>query len=138
MRPFERTSLRLQGEVTVSKAVRLRSRVEFASTLSAEERSIGTVVYQDVLWKPSGSQWSATGRIALIDTDDYESRIYAYVNDLLYRFRIPAYYGQGYRTYLNLRYRPTRRLSTELRGAFGRRDGSPDQVELATQIRYKF
>ena len=95
-------------------------------------------MYQDLLIKPKNSPLSATARIALIDTDDFESRIYAFENDLLYRFRIPAYYGQGYRSYLNLRYRTTRRLTLELRGAFGRRAGSDDQVELATRARWTF
>ena len=30
--------------------------------------------------------------------------IYAYENDILYTFSIPAYYGKGIRTYLNLQY----------------------------------
>ena len=136
--PYVRTSVRVQGQAALSKELTLRARVEFARTEEQGELFFGTVVYQDVLWKPSDSKFSATARIALIDTDDYESRIYAYENDLLYRFRIPAYYGQGYRSYLNLRHRTTRDLTMEVRGAFGQRRGSPNQVELAGQVRYRF
>ena len=135
---YNRTSLRLQAEFQLLPGLSLRSRIEYARTLSGGEISDGTLVYQDLLIKPKNSPLSATARIALIDTDDFESRIYAFENDLLYRFRIPAYYGQGYRSYLNLRYRTTRRLTLELRGAFGRRAGSDDQVELATQARWTF
>ncbi len=136
--PFVRTSARIQGQVQMSKVVTLRARVEFARTSSEGEISEGTVVYQDLILKPAKFPVSLTARVALIDTDDYESRIYAYENDLLYRFRIPAYYGTGYRGYVNLRWRASRKLTAELRGALGRREGADDQVELAAQMRYKF
>jgi len=136
--PFVRTAARVQGQVVMSKQVTLRARVEFARTNAAGWISEGTVVYQDLILKPSDFPVSLTARVALIDTDDYESRIYAYENDLLYRFRIPAYYGTGYRGYVNLRWRASRKLTAELRGALGRREGADDQIEVATQLRYKF
>ncbi len=136
--PYIRSSARIQGSLNFSKALTFRARVEFARTEEQGELFHGTIVYQDILWKPAKSKLSATARIALIDTDDFESRIYAYENDLLYRFRIPAYYGQGYRTYLNLRHRTTRDLTLELRGAYGKREESSDQVELAGQVRWRF
>ncbi len=136
--PYNRTSLRVQGEVTMSKSLALRTRVEYARTEESGRISEGTVIYQDVLWKPAGLPISITGRVALINTDDYDSRIYAFENDLLYRFRIPAYYGEGTRSYLNFRYKVGRRLTAELRGAIGRRKGAPDQTEMTTQFRYSF
>jgi hypothetical protein len=33
-------------------------------------------------------------------TDDWDSRIYVYENDLLYSFSIPALYGKGSRSYI--------------------------------------
>ena len=136
--PYNRTAARIQAEVTLSKQLGLRSRVEYAYTEESGRVSRGTVVYQDVLWKPEELPLSVTARVALINTDDYDSRIYAYENDLLYRFRIPAYYGEGTRSYVNLRYRISRRLTGELRGALGRRRGAPDQTEVTTQFRYTF
>ena len=136
--PYNRTSARIQAEVQLSKQLSLRSRVEYAYTQESGRISDGTVIYQDILWKPEQLPLSITGRVAVINTDDYDSRIYAYENDLLYRFRIPAYYGQGTRSYVNLRYRVSRRLTAELRGALGRRKGAPDQTELTTQWRYTF
>ena len=56
------------------------------------------------LYKPKESKLSFTARFALFDTDSYNSRIYSYENDVLYYFRIPAYYFQGARSYLTLRY----------------------------------
>ena len=73
------------------------------------------MILQDIICKPIGSPFSFTGRLALFQTDDYDSRIYAYENDLVYNFSIPPYFGQGMRTYLNLRYTGIRNLSIEAR-----------------------
>jgi len=45
-----------------------------------------------------------TLRYAFFDTEDYNSRIYSYENDMLYAFSIPAFYDQGTRLYLLLKY----------------------------------
>jgi hypothetical protein len=46
----------------------------------------------------------ATLRYAFFDTDNYDSRIYSYENDMLYAFSIPGFYGRGTRFYFLLRY----------------------------------
>ena len=46
-----------------------------------------------------------TLRYALFNTDDYDTRIYAYENNVLYRFSVPAYYYQGSRFYILLNYK---------------------------------
>jgi hypothetical protein len=45
-----------------------------------------------------------TLRYAFFDTDDYNSRVYSYENDLLYASSIPAFYDQGTRLYVLLKY----------------------------------
>ena len=136
--PYVRTTARLQGEIRVSAQLVLRARVEYASTRESGRVSEGTVVYQDVLWKPDALPISLTARVAVIDTDDFDARIYAFENDLLYRFRIPAYYGEGTRSYLNLRWRASPSLTAELRGALGRYRDRAEQVEVTGQVRWKF
>ncbi len=138
LRPFVRSSLRLQAELRLTEAVTLRTRAEGSRVEAGGTLSYGTILYQDVLLRPTRGPLSATARIALVDTDDYESRIYAFENDLLYRFRIPAYFGRGYRSYLNVRYKASPRLSIEGRVAHRRRVGAVDRVELSTQLRYEF
>ena len=56
---------------------------------------------------------SLDARVAIFDTDDYASRIYAYERDLLYSFSVPALYGEGRRSYVLLRYEPTSSLTIE-------------------------
>ena len=45
-----------------------------------------------------------TLRYAFFDTDDYNSRVYSYENDMLYAFSIPAFYDQGTRLYVLMKY----------------------------------
>ena len=45
-----------------------------------------------------------TLRYAIFDTNDYNSRIYSFENDMLYAFSIPAFYDQGTRLYVLLKY----------------------------------
>ena len=138
LRPYNRTSARLQGEVRVSESLTLRARVEYARTEESGQIADGTLVYQDILWKPERSNLSLTARIALVDTDDFDARIYAFENDLLYRFRIPAYYGRGTRSYLNIRWRGSSNLTVEVRGALGRYRARAAQSELTGQLRWQF
>ena len=46
----------------------------------------GYLIYQDVVYKPKSSPFSFSFRYGLFDTDSYNSRIYAYENDILYVF----------------------------------------------------
>jgi len=73
------------------------------------------LLYQDFIYKPISSPWRITARYAIFDTDDFNSRIYAYENDILYEFYIPAYANKGSRFYVNLRYDVTRWLIAEFR-----------------------
>jgi hypothetical protein len=58
---------------------------------------------------------SANLRLQYFETDDYNSRLYAYENDVLYSFSIPVFYEKGYRYYLNINYDLSRKLSAWFR-----------------------
>lgn len=68
------------------------------------EDNTGIALIQDVFFKPLNSRFSANVRFVLFDTDTYDSRIYAYENDVYGVFSIPSYYYSGMRYYINLRY----------------------------------
>lgn len=40
----------------------------------------------------------------MYDTDDFDSRIYAFENDVLYSFSVPALYDRGTRSYVMAEY----------------------------------
>jgi len=113
-----REQFRIAVNNKVSKTLELRSRVEFSKYFIGEQTPTrGFMVYQDVIYKPIGSPLSFTTRLALFDVEDFNSRIYAFENDLLYSFSIPAFFNQGMRYYLLVRYRGFRRVMIEARFA---------------------
>lgn len=65
----------------------------------------GFLIYQDVSYSPLSSRISVNIRLAYFSTPSYNSRIYAYEDDVLYGSGSGIYSGKGVRTFLNLRYR---------------------------------
>lgn len=90
----------------VSRAFTLHSRIELVRFHKADaDPENGFVILQDVTFKPLSAPVSFSLRYALFDTKSYNSRIYAYENDVLYSYSIPSYYYKGQRYYLTLRYK---------------------------------
>ena len=73
--------------------------------------SHGFFICQDVAYKPENKPFSLTFRYAIFDTDDYDSRMYAYENDVLYSFSVPALSGKGMRLYLLGKWKPFKSLT---------------------------
>lgn len=146
-----RRNLRINFSYRTSSQFRFRSRVEFSDyKRGAEPTSKGFLLYQDVIYDFSKVPLRLTFRYALFDSDTYDSRLYAFENDLLYSFSIPAYSGRGTRIYALLKYSVGRNLDVWFKwGQFYYTDrdviGSgkeaivgPTKTELRAQIRYKF
>ncbi len=97
--------LRYHINYFVSPVLEFRNRVELSQYkrehLSPER---GFLLYQDILYKPLKLPFSFAFRYAVFETDTYNARLYAYENDVLYAFSIPAYYDRGFRTYLLTQY----------------------------------
>ena len=68
------------------------------------------MLYQDLKFSPEKFPLSASFRTTWFNTDSYNSRIYAYENDVLYAFSIPAYFGKGWHNYINLKYELSEKL----------------------------
>ena len=144
-----RQNLRFHLRYVISDELEIRSRIEFSS-YNFINRSRGMVIYQDLVYNPKNLPLKTNMRIALFDTDDYDSRIYAYESDMLYQFSVPAYYGRGMRFYWNLNYSFNRKVSIWFRYAqtyFADRQvvssglneiAGPRRSEVKMQLRYKF
>ena len=50
-----------------------------------------------------------------METGSYNSRIYAYENDVLFSYTVPPLSGKGFRYYFNLNYDITRNMTAWLR-----------------------
>ncbi len=85
--------------------VRLKTRLEHACHREGHESENGFLIFQDVQVAPDRIPGKVSARLAWFNTPGYASRIYAYENDLLYTFSIPAFWNKGIRSYLNLKYK---------------------------------
>lgn len=105
------TNYRYNVSYKVSDAFTLKNRVEYVTYKKGNNPvEDGFMISQDVAYKPLSKPYSFTLRYALFQTDSYNARIYAYENDVLYYFYIPAYYRTGSRFYLTARYKYKRKF----------------------------
>jgi hypothetical protein len=112
------SNYRLNFAYQVTKEIELKSRVEFTRyNIGDGQNEDGLLIYQDIRFKKLSFPLSLTLRYALFDTDSYNSRIYAYENDVLYAFSIPAYNGRGTRFYVTTKYRIKRGIDLWVRFA---------------------
>jgi len=66
--------------------------------------SKGVLLSQDIVCRFSRIPVTLWMRYCLYKTDDWDSRIYVYENDLLYSFSIPALSGEGSRSYIMVKW----------------------------------
>ncbi len=101
---LNKTGLRLHYEQQVNSRITLKTRIEWVRYKYGSQMSNGLLMFQDIGLSFKKIPLKIFGRYAIFDSDDYDSRIYAYENDLLYVFSIPSYYYRGQRAYLMFKY----------------------------------
>lgn len=100
----------------ISPSIKLRNRVELVTyNLENKEKENGYLIFQDVIYNSLKHPFSFAFRYALFDTDSYNSRIYAFENDVASSFTIPSYYYRGNRTYITLKYKPNKKTELGIR-----------------------
>jgi hypothetical protein len=77
----------------------------------------GFLIYENLVYKPLSKPWSSVFRIQYFETNSYNSRMYAYENDVLYSFAIPVFYDKGFRYYTIINYDVNKKLSFWLKWA---------------------
>lgn len=108
---------RIQTSYKLDPAVTLRNRIEMTWYNKKENKETGFLTFMDFIYKPIMKPFSGFVRLQYFETDSYNSRLYAYENDVLYSYSIPVFYDKGYRYYLTLNYDLTKRLSFWMRWA---------------------
>ena len=100
-----RQNWRTQISFKINQSIALRSRTELLwYDKNGENAEKGFLTFFDIIYKPLLKRYSGNMRLQYFETDDYNSRIYAYENDVLFYYSIPAFFNIGYRYYLNLNY----------------------------------
>jgi hypothetical protein len=145
-----RHSLLLYCDVQPTARLGLRTRLQ-ATYLRADEDlpwRRGYILSQDATVQLA-RRVSLTGRYAVFDTDDYDTRQYVFEQDVLYAVSVPALYGQGTRAYailqaafskhftLWLRYADTRYRHQNTVGSGLEEIRGSARSEVTAQVRYR-
>jgi hypothetical protein len=110
--------------------------------VSRPSNSNGILMLQDLVYKFRHVPATIWFRYCIFNTDNWDSRLYSYENDLLYSFNIPAFSGEGSRSYVMVKWEI--RDIAELRVKYGltsysdRNTFTEDRDELRIQFRVRF
>ena len=111
-------NLRAQVNYKLNAEITLRNRVEMVwFDKKGTGAQTGFLSYADILFKPSSKKYSGNFRFQYFETEGYDSRLYAFENDVLFSYSIPVFYGKGVRYYLNVNYDINKKLSVWFRVA---------------------
>jgi hypothetical protein len=100
-----RQNWRTQINFKINQSFMVRTRAELLwYDKNGKNSEKGFLTYFDIVYKPLLKNYSGNIRLQYFETDEYNSRIYAYENDVLYYFAIPVFYNKGFRYYLNTTY----------------------------------
>ncbi|NOT90949.1 hypothetical protein [Ferruginibacter sp.] len=105
-------SWRTQFTYKPNQELALSSRLEALwFNKNSTESEQGLLTYFNVLYKPVLKSYSASIRLQYFETNSYNSRIYAYENDVLFSYSIPVFYDKGTRYYINANYDVNKKIS---------------------------
>ena len=98
---YTKNSVRFNINYQIGWDIHCANKAEYAHYRNDDgSNEHGYFLCQDIAYKPESKPYSLTFRYAIFDAKDYNARIYAYENDVLYSFSVPALYGKGMRVYL--------------------------------------
>jgi len=114
--PKKRQGIRFHISYKVNHQLRLQSRLSLSTYEQLPTaKTHGYLIYQDIAYSLNSLPLKFHFRYAIFNTDDYDTRIYAYENNVLYKFSVPAYYYQGQKYYILLNYKLNKSLTFWLR-----------------------
>lgn len=116
--PVTRRSWRTHFNCKLNQDFVVRSRVElswYKAYIAPAEKGFLWLV--DVLYKPMMKPYNGSVRLQYFETEGYNSRLYAYENDVMYSYSVPVSSGRGLRYYLNISYDVNKKITMWFRYA---------------------
>lgn len=111
LRDVLKTSVRGSVDWSFSPSLSVQHRIEISIyKKGTAKQEMGKLVYSDFNYHRPSTKVSCNLRIAYFATPSYNSRIYAYEDDVLYGASFGAYSDKGFKTYGNIRYRVTKNI----------------------------
>ena len=147
----KKSNYRLDAQYQINKNFSLKNRLEIVQYHEENTNNrFGFLAYQDINYSPLSSKLSGNMRLAMFETDGFDTRIYAYENDVLYGFSIPGFQEKGIRFYTNARYNIKRGVDFWLRYSITKYNDQAtvgsgleeiqgnSRSEIKAQIRFQF
>jgi hypothetical protein len=108
----ERYHFRLQYDVDLKDIFSFSNRIDLMKfKIENQKYSEGFLFYINFKIKNIFKKLNTEFRLILFDTESYDSRLYAFENDLLQSFAVNNYFGKGMRYFLILKYKQSKNLS---------------------------
>jgi hypothetical protein len=99
-------TIRTAAQWSIYRSLKLENRLELSAYKKGTRlHEFGYLVYQDVAYQPPSSRIAINIRMAWFSTSSYNSRIYAFEDDVQGGSGSALYNGRGVRTYINCSYR---------------------------------
>ena len=112
-----RQNWRMHFSYALSQAFALRSRIDMLwYDKNGKNSEEGFLMFTEGIFK-SDFSLTASLRLQYFETGSYDSRIYAYENDVLFSYSIPAFFDKGLRYYCNINYDVNKKLAIWVRWA---------------------
>ncbi len=112
----QRKQYRLNAQYTITENLGAKSRLEIISYRD-EQSGVqhGSLIFQDLSYTTTNKRFSITTRIAIFSVDDYNARVYATEQDVLYQYTVPLYQNSGIRYYGVIHFRANKKLDMWLK-----------------------
>ena len=91
-------SFKVSAHYAIQNNLTVGTRIDYKNFSPSGSR--GMILFQEISYSFRKVPVTLWARYCLFNTDDWDSRIYTYENDLLYSYSIPALYGEGSRSYI--------------------------------------
>jgi hypothetical protein len=104
---------RITNDFNFNRRFSFNSRMEVLSIRGNGPTRHGMLGQANFNYGKSG--FSTSSGITVFETDDYDTRIYAWEPDLLYHFSLPSYYGRGIHYYIGIHQDFSRLMKSRLR-----------------------
>ena len=129
--------LRLQTTFFLNETLSLGLRTDLVNCILRETKNDwGVAAYIQLAYRDKKEKLTGSFRLSVFNTHSWDSRIYVYESDVLYGFSVPALYGKGIRSYLNIKYTPLPYMDLWLRVSCTFKD-KPD-LDTKIQVRVRF
>lgn len=107
----QRQQYRVHAQYKISDNLNGKSRLEsvvYADELSGSKQ--GVLLFQDIQYTHSQKRFTLATRAAIFSVDDYNARVYATEQDVLYQYSVPLYQNSGIRYYVVAHIKANKRL----------------------------